>query len=335
MVSQPELRLADRAALTPYLRLREHLEVAGLVASTGALAHMIDEQLAIERHGKLGSWLQAIGGLPQIEPSASSLGAVISVGERGDLTDEEHATVASCLRALIPWRKGPLALFGVRIEAEWRSDLKWQRLSAAIAPLRGRTVLDVGASNGYYAWRMAGAGAKLVLGAEPNPNYVAQYLAFARYLPEQPTYVLPCRVEALPRSVNGFDTLFSMGVLYHQRRPFEHLSELHRRLRPGGELVLETLVVPDGHQTLRPKDRYARMRNVWLVPTVDELLRRLEESGFQNVRLIDVTPTTSDEQRTTPWMPFESLVEALDPDDHTSTIEGHPAPRRAILLASR
>ncbi|MEE8042640.1 MAG: DUF1698 domain-containing protein, partial [Pseudomonadales bacterium] len=155
------------------------------------------------------------------------------------------------------------------------------------------------------------------------------------YLPHVPAYVIPCRLEDLPSSAKGFDSVFSMGVLYHQRAPLEHLRELHRRLRPGGELVLETLVVPEGCATLHPSGRYARMRNVWMVPASAELRTWLAQTGFADVRLASVTPTTSKEQRRTQWMPFESLAQALDPQDPTTTVEGHPAPRRALLIARR
>ena len=107
-------------------------------------------------------------------------------------------------------------------------------------------------------------------------------------------------------------------------------------LRPGGELVLETLVIdaPDG-RVLVPKNRYARMRNVWFLPSLPLLETWLGRSGFDDVRTVDVSATTSDEQRATDWMPFESLAAALDPDDPGRTIEGHPAPLRALVIAGR
>jgi len=52
------------------------------------------------------------------------------------------------------------------------------------------------------------------------------------------------------------------------------------------------------------------------------------------VRTVDVTTTSLEEQRTTPWMQFESLADYLDPSDRSRTVEGYPAPRRAIVLAN-
>ncbi|MBT6769368.1 MAG: DUF1698 domain-containing protein, partial [Opitutales bacterium] len=73
-----------------------------------------------------------------------------------------------------------------------------------------------------------------------------------------PAWVIPFGIEQLPPSLPVFDTVFSMGVLYHRRSPLDHLIELREMLKPGGELVLETLVVEgeDGH-ALMPRGRYA------------------------------------------------------------------------------
>ena len=126
-----------------------------------------------------------------------------------------------------------------------------------------------------------------------------------------------------------------MGVLYHRRNPARHLELLRRMLKPGGTLVLETLVLPDDRlgPVLIPESRYARMRNVWSIPTALELQRWVSHAGFGGVKLLDVTITTVEEQRTTEWMTFESLAQALDPQDAGRTQEGYPAPTRALLLA--
>jgi len=41
------------------------------------------------------------------------------------------------------------------------------------------------------------------------------------------------------------------------------------------------------------------------------------------------------EQRATDWMRFQSLPEFLDPADHSRTVEGLPAPTRAVLIARK
>lgn len=239
------------------------------------------------------------------------------------------------LLQLAPWRKGPFDIGGVHIDAEWRSDLKWQRVAGAIAPLADRRVLDVGCGNGYYALRMADAGAAAVLGIDPTLLYVMQFLAVIAHLPSQPVAVLPLRLHELPGACHAFDSTFSMGVLYHQRSPLEHLQQLRATLRRGGQLVLETIYMPGEEScACTPPDRYARMKNVWLLPTLTELTTWLRRSGFRDVEIVDTTITTSEEQRSTQWMSFESLAEALDPEDSTRTVEGWPAPHRVVATAT-
>ena len=238
------------------------------------------------------------------------------------------------LLRLAPWRKGPFSLGGVDIDAEWRSDLKWNRIKDAVEPLHGRNVLDVGCSNGYYALRMRDAGAAAVLGIDPTLLYIVQFLAVSRFLDSSGVFVLPLRLAELPGDSRAFDTVFSMGVLYHQRSPIEHLQQLRSALRPGGQLVLETLFVPgEESYACTPADRYARMRNVWFLPTITELQTWLRRSGFPSVESVDQAITTPAEQRSTEWMPFESLAEALDPENPDRTVEGWPAPRRVVAIA--
>jgi tRNA (mo5U34)-methyltransferase len=162
-----------------------------------------------------------------------------------------------------------------------------------------------------------------------------QFLAVDNFAPLPNVFVLPLRSDELPEGARAFDTCFSMGVLYHQRSPLAHLQQLKSFLRPSGQLVLETLFIP-GEESFAstPPDRYARMRNVWLLPTVAELTTWLQRSGFRDIEIIDQSTTTVDEQRSTEWMTFESLAQALDPDDPSKTVEGWPAPQRVVIVAN-
>ena len=127
-----------------------------------------------------------------------------------------------------------------------------------------------------------------------------------------------------------------MGVLYHRKSPLDHLSQLKNQLVKGGELVLETLVVDgDVNTVLVPADRYAKMKNVYFIPSVTALINWLEKVGFTNVRYVDVATTTLEEQRKTDWLENESLIDFLDPNDHSKTIEGYQAPKRAVILANK
>jgi tRNA (mo5U34)-methyltransferase len=75
------------------------------------------------------------------------------------------------------------------------------------------------------------------------------------------------------------------------------------------------------------------MHNAYFLPTVPCLENWLRRAGFTDICCVDVTRTTPAEQRKTDWMTFESLTDFLDPEDPARTIEGYPAPVRAIILA--
>jgi len=251
-------------------------------------------------------------------------------------TAEDPESLRETLMVFHPWRKGPISLGGVTIETEWRSDWKWDRVEPHIR-LAGQRVLDIGCGNGYFGLRMLGAGAELVVGIDPTLVFVMQWLACRHFSGDIANYVLPLGIEDLPADPVAFDTVFSMGVLYHRKDPSHHLERIFSLLRPGGTMVLETLVLTDGRRQdlLVPQGRYARMRNVWAVPGVDRLIHWVRKAGFQAIELVDTTRTTTGEQRSTAWMRFESLAEALDPLDPKRTIEGHPGPVRALLIANR
>ncbi len=336
MAATFQLRFDPGHTLIDLPALFDGLAAIGLGKWHDSLGPIVRAKLADGAHGDLQRWRATLAELPPAGEHAAILDApVVTVGPPG-FDPAQGATLRAQLLSLIPWRKGPFRVGDIVIDAEWRSDLKWARVAHAVAPLAGRLVLDVGCGNGYYVLRMIGAGARAVVGIDPTLVHLAQFQAIRHWLPATPVHLLPLCLSELPPATGCFDTAFSMGVLYHRREPLEHLEQLHDTLRPGGELVLETLVLPgDEPEVRQPPDRYARMRNVWQLPTVPRLLEWLELGGFSDQRLVDVSRTTSEEQRSTEWMPFESLAEALLPGDPLQTVEGWPAPRRALVIADR
>ncbi len=298
---------------------------------------ILSQRLSASHHGDFDKWQSALSQLPDVMPSVVHLNqAAIEIGIEADLDAAQHDSLLKQLKQFHPWRKGPFDLFGHHLDTEWRSDWKWDRLVKDIAPLPGRKVLDIGCGSGYHCWRMRGAAADFVLGIDPTMLFVMQYFAMQRYIQDYHVAVLPLGIDDLPVELNCFDSVFSMGLLYHRRDPMAHLQELKRCLRDEGELVLETLVIDEQcGDELIPQGRYAQMRNVWSIPAVKTLESWLKQAGFNKVRCIDVTVTSIEEQRSTQWMQFQSLADFLDPNDHRKTIEGYPAPMRAILLAEK
>ena len=295
-------------------------------------------------HGDQQRWLDALEGLPAVENVVADLqqdriqlaSAALNEAEN---TAAVNAEIKSGLQQLSPWRKGPFQFFDTHVDTEWRSDWKWQRIASHLAPLEGRTILDVGCGSGYHMWRMLGAGAYRVVGVDPSRLFLAQFQAFKQYAQsgqDEPLNIdlLPLKMEDVPRPLKAFDTTFSMGVLYHRKSPIDHLAELKDTLKPGGQLVLETLVI-EGElgEVLMPEDRYAQMRNVWFLPSCDTLLLWARRAGFKNPRIVEKNITSLEEQRSTDWMQYQSLTDFLDAEDKSKTLEGYPAPLRATLIA--
>ena len=316
-------------------RLYTRLTVEGQGVWADELRSNTQNAIAKDRHGNLDSWMAAWSQLPNAIDS-HLIADRDAVTIEGQLSSEDQDSLTPKLKAFHPWRKGPFELFGVQIDTEWRSCLKWDRLAPHVDFQKCR-VLDIGCGNGYYGWRMLQAGANLVLGFDPFLLFLMQFEVIRRYAaPSAEHFVLPLTDLDIPARLNFFNVTLSMGVLYHRTSPIDHLQALWHSLRSGGTLVLETLIVEtDAVTCLVPEDRYAKMRNVWFIPSISMLLLWLKRTGFKDVQVIDVSATTVAEQRRTEWMTFESLADFLDPADVHRTIESYPAPVRAMIVARK
>ncbi|RUO19693.1 tRNA 5-methoxyuridine(34)/uridine 5-oxyacetic acid(34) synthase CmoB [Aliidiomarina iranensis] len=310
-----------------------------------SLAHWLETLPAALReweqqgqHGEFKKWQRTIALLPELTATDIDLETAVRIGNASEASDNDHARMQGLLKQFMPWRKGPFELFGLPIDTEWRSDWKWDRVAPHLSDLRGRTVLDIGCGSGYHMWRMLGAGAELAVGIDPGQLFVSQFRAIRRFVPEalaNNIELLPLGIEQMPK-LAAFNTVFTMGVLYHRRSPIDFLQQCIDQLRSGGELVLETLVVDgDVHTVLVPGERYAQMPNVWFIPSSAALVHWLERLGMQNVRVVDESVTSLEEQRATEWMTNQSLADFLDADDRSKTVEGYPAPKRAVIIANK
>ena len=303
------------------------------------LADEIPAAFEVAQNGHLPMWKEIYTQLPFLRPDEVILDQPIIKVRSNNLPDEEVTQlIEELLLKMHPWRKGPFRIHNIYIDTEWQSHQKWERLKDDIAPLQNRRILDVGCGNGYYALRMLGEGAKFVIGVDPYLRYIVQFRMLTHFMRDatENAMLAPVGFESLPDNLEMFDTIFSMGVIYHHRSPFEHLQKIFDGLRSGGEVIMESIVVDGNEQTiLCPQDRYTKMRNVWFLPSALALENWIKRVGFQNVRTINISTTSMQEQRTTRWMPFESLADFLDPADSNKSFEGYPAPKRAIILAEK
>lgn len=240
------------------------------------------------------------------------------------------------LMVLQPWRKGPWQFADVRIDAEWRSDWKWHRIRSLLPDLEGQTVFDIGCNNGYYGQQLLEAGARAVIGLDPQPMYVAQALCAEMLMPQRPIVTLPGGLEDLVHCRGSASLLLLMGILYHRTDPLETLRLCAQSLARGGKLLIETIVIAGDETTaLFIPQRYAGAKGFYWLPTRACLHAWLRRANLRVLEETGVAPTTQDEQRSTAWRAGDSLQEGLDPRDSSLTIEGHPAPSRIALVCTR
>jgi tRNA (mo5U34)-methyltransferase len=271
--------------------------------------------------------------LPPVGKCDCSFGDTVTI--RVDLDETAGVSVLETARALKPWRKGPFAINELFIDTEWQSFLKYNLIAPHI-DLEGKVVADVGCNNGYYMFRMLEQNPKRVVGFDPSPLTYLQFRFINHFVQSEILEYELLGIEHIEFHEHTFDVIFCLGVLYHRSDPIESLKSLYRALTPGGEIIIDTIVIPgDEELCLFPKDRYAAMRNVYFLPTVSALENWLYRAGFKEIETFALKPTDTTEQRKTEWIDSFSLNNFLQNDDTSKTIEGYPAPIRAYVKARR
>ncbi|BBM88408.1 tRNA (mo5U34)-methyltransferase [Spirochaetota bacterium] len=257
------------------------------------------------------------------------------------------AYLTGLLKALIPWRKGPYNILGHLIESEWRSSLKWERIKPVILPYcNNKCIIDVGANNGYFMYRLAESGAKWVLGLEPTARYVAQYDLLRTCLITSSNhdllanhYLSPLGYEALDYFEARIDIILLLGILYHHPNPLAILRQVHRSLKKGGSVIIDCQGISDEQNiALFPSRTYTKKRGFWFLPTRNTLIAWLSRTGFQNIDIFYENTLTAEEQRRSVWAPFPSLSEGLSPQNSPAvlqTSEKYPPPIRYYLTAHK
>lgn len=261
---------------------------------------------------------------------------IVCIGKEEEINDEERTLIKENLRAFMPWRKGPLSIFGIDIDAEWRSEKKWQRLLPALPDLKGKIIADIGCNNGYYMFRMAPYEPKLVLGLEPSMQHYYCFQSLNNMAGLTNLHVDLLGVEHIALFPNTFDVIFLMGIIYHRASPIDVLKDIYAALKPGGTLILESQAIPGDEPTaLFPEKTYAKVPGTYFVPTGKCLQFWMQRAGFQTVELFCSHPMSETEQRQTDWMVFESYKDFIDPENNLLTIEGYPAPCRVFLSGTK
>tara|TARA_Y100000590_G_scaffold68712_1_gene74902 strand:+ start:33 stop:962 length:930 start_codon:yes stop_codon:yes gene_type:complete len=282
---------------------------------------------------RIENWKKIISNLPLINTTKVDLLNGITVEGKWDSKDKQRTE--EDLMQLVPWRKGPFMIQDIFIDAEWQSNMKWERVLDLNIELKGKNILDVGSGNGYYGFRMLGKGAEFVVCLEPNVSHLTQFLVLNHFINSDKIKMVPRRIEEISFLDKCFDLVFSMGVLYHQRNPESHLNLLASHLKEGGQIILETLIAPDEYgQALVPKSSYANMSNVWFIHSRKGLEDLISKAGLKILKMGTSVKTMPEEQRVTKWMPFRSLVDGLS-QGLDRTVEGLPSPDRVVLVLTK
>lgn len=243
-------------------------------------------------------------------------------------------------KRLKPWRKGPFFLFDMHIDSEWQSFMKWQILKPH-CDLENKVVADVGCNNGYYMFEMllhSQTSPSKIIGFDPSGIFKAQY-EFINHFIKAPINFELLGVEDMPLFCHThkitFDVIFCLGVLYHRPNPINTLKNLYQSLSDGGELILDTLIYESEQEVcLTPAKSYAKMSNVYFIPSIATLKGWCERAKFATFEILDIKHTNLCEQRQSEWIDSQSLASFLN-ETQTLTIEGYQAPIRGYFKVKK
>lgn len=165
--------------------------------------------------------------------------------------------------------------------------------------LEGKTVLDIGAWDGFYSFEAERRGAARVLAVDSFSWGGGGWGTKAGF--ELARRVLSSRVEDLhmdvldlsPDPIGQFDVVLFLGVLYHMRHPLLALERVFSVTRD--QLILETHV--DLLWTRRPaiafypNDELHRDSSNWCGPNPAAVEAMLRTAGFQSVKRVSTFPS--------------------------------------------
>jgi tRNA (mo5U34)-methyltransferase len=157
--------------------------------------------------------------------------------------------------------------------------------------LAGKTVLDIGAWDGYFAFECERRGASRVVAADSQAWRDGGKRGF-----ELARSILHSRVEDRDMDImdpnfallGRFDVVLFLGVLYHMRHPMlalEHLSSVTAELAIV-ETVVDLLGVRRPAMAIYPDSELANDDSNWCGPNVRALTGMLKAVGFRDIKVV-------------------------------------------------
>jgi tRNA (mo5U34)-methyltransferase len=168
-----------------------------------------------------------------------------------------------------------------------------------LPPLAGKTVLDIGAWDGFYSFEAERRGAARVVAADHYSWHGTGWGSKAGF--QLARTALGSKVEDVdidvmdisPERIGTFDVVLFLGVLYHLRHPLlalERVSSVTREL-----MIVETVIDLAGFN--RPAMAFYPGRELnhdptnWWAPNEPALHAMLRDVGFPYVRTVGSTPS--------------------------------------------
>jgi len=155
----------------------------------------------------------------------------------------------------------------------------------------GKTVLDVGAWDGFYSFEAEKRGAKRVLALD---SFVWKETPFKKFGFEFARKVLNSKVEDIemeiidisPESIGVFDIIIFSGILYHMRHPLLILEKISKVTKE--KLILETHVdalnIKKPAMIFYPGTDLAKDPTNWWGPNPLAVVSMLKDVGFSHVK---------------------------------------------------
>ena len=188
------------------------------------------------------------------------------------------------------------------------------RLLQIPADLSGKTVLDIGAWDGYFSFEFERRGAKRVLAIDsyawsPRPGGFPRglecFLLGREFYNSKVEYQRLDLYDLDPAAIGTFDLVFCAGVLYHMRHPLLGLEKI--RSVTAGQLILEThQLIPAVHERIPlirffpgDEEAVARDKSPGGFPTRAWVVRRVDRGRLcaPRIRLYRIVPVGEEIRR--------------------------------------